>query len=167
MKKPCTVLLVEDDENDVVLLQHAFREVGLSNPLQIARDGQEAMDFLSRLVEARAPIDDRLPCLAIMDLKMPRRNGLDLLHWLRHQRVLRSLPVILFSSSAHRHDVERAYALGANSFVVKPASTERRVEFARHVKDYWLNFNQPPLMCSEGIEAALQLHLSDELADSF
>jgi CheY-like chemotaxis protein len=165
MSSHCAILLVEDDENDVVLMQHAFKEAGLENPLQIARDGLEAIEFLKRLIAPRGPIDDQLPCLAIMDLKMPRRNGLDVLQWLRQEPVLRCLPTIMFSSSAHRHDIERAYALGTNSFVVKPASTGQRIEFARHIKDYWLRFNQPPLMCTEGLEAARQVHAGGELAD--
>src|SRR5438067_12964024 len=100
-----------------MLLRRAFKEVGMPHPVEIARDGQEAIEFLSR---DRASPDDRLPALVMLDLKMPRRNGMEVLKWMREQPVLRCLPVFVFSSSAHRTDVEQAYALGADGFIVKP-----------------------------------------------
>ncbi len=137
-----------------MLLRRAFKEVTIANPIHVAHDGQAAMDFLWR---QRHATDDRLPALVVLDLKMPRRNGMEVLHWIRQQAVLQTLPVIIFSSSARREDVERAYALGANAFLVKPASTVERAELARFIK-LWLQFNQPPMVSSEGFTGAQAAH---------
>lgn len=150
MSETFPILLAEDDENDVLLLRRAFRDAEVQNPLHVARDGQEAMDFLSL---PRTPPDDRLPALVILDLKMPRRDGLDVIKWMRDQPLMRCLPVIVFSSSANRGDIEQAYALGANAFVVKPPSIAERTDFARFIKQF-LRFNQPPMVCSDGLSAA-------------
>lgn len=152
------ILLVEDDENDVAFLERAFREAQIQNPLRVARDGQEAIDYLAGSNEFADRTQHPLPCLIVLDLKMPRRSGMEVLQWLREQPVLRCIPVIVFSSSAQRYDVERAYHLGANAFVVKPPSNEKRLELARYIKGFWLTFNEPPMMCTEGLEAARLFH---------
>jgi CheY-like chemotaxis protein len=154
MSEAPSILLAEDDETDVLLLRRAFKEADLQNPVHVARDGQEVMDFLSP--ERRAPAD-RLPALVILDLKMPRRNGMDVLKWMRDQKALSCIPVIVFSSSAHRADIERAYAAGANAVIVKPPSTTDRAEIARFIRQ-WIKFNQLPLACTEGSSAAVAAH---------
>lgn len=148
------ILVAEDDESDVLLLRRAFQEADLRNPVHFVEDGQAAIDFISRLCQSP---QDRLPALMMLDLKMPRRTGMDVLHWLRQQSVLRCMPVMVFSSSAHREDIERAYTLGANAFFVKPASTVQRTELARFIKD-WLQFNQPPLASTNGFRVAQSEH---------
>ena len=88
---------------------------------------------------------------------MPRMTGLDVLRWLQEQPELRCLPVLVLSSSAQRTDIERAYELGANGFVVKPASLEKRVELAKLIGAFWLDFNMGPLVSTEGLDAARKL----------
>ncbi len=154
MSEAPTILVAEDDESDVLLLRRAFKEAGLTQPVHFARDGHEAIEFLWG---RRHGANDRAPALVILDLKMPRRSGLEVLHWIRAQNVLRCLPVLIFSSSARREDIERAYSLGANGFLVKPASTVQRAELARFIKA-WLQFNQPPLATTEGYQAAMAAH---------
>jgi CheY-like chemotaxis protein len=149
-----SILLAEDEEADVLLLRRALKEADVQNPVHVASDGQAAMDFLA---QQRTSLDGRLPALIILDLKMPRRNGMDVLKWMQDQPVLCGVPVIVFSSSAHRSDIEQAYALGANGFVVKPPSLAERLEFARLIKQ-WLKFNLPPLVCTEGFRAAQSAH---------
>ena len=138
------LLQVEDDENDVLFLEHAFKQAGIINPVHVVRDGQEAIDYLC----GNGIFSDRkqypLPCLMLLDLKLPRKNGLEVLGWIRQSPALSWLPVIVFSSSAHRQDIRRAYELGASSFVVKPSCVERRTELAKLIKGYWLEFNQAP-----------------------
>lgn len=138
MKTKC-VLLAEDDENDVLFLQRAFRKAEISNPLQVARDGQEAIDYLS----GEGPYTDRelypLPCLVMLDLKMPRKNGMEALQWIRGREDLRSLPVIIFSSSVHPEEIQRAYQLGADAFLSKPSGVHERLELARKIKRSWLS----------------------------
>lgn len=149
------ILLVEDAEMDVLFLRRAFKDADLQNPLHVAGDGQDAIDFLAR---PRPPEDDRLPALIILDLQMPRVNGMEVLAWLREQPVLCTLPVFVFSSSANRNDIERAYALGANAFIVKPPSLAERLEVARFIKQ-WLKCTWPPLAATEGLHTAQTAHL--------
>ncbi len=141
MKTGC-VLLAEDDENDVLFLQRAFRKAEVANPLQVAPHGQAAIDYLSGV----GPYADRalypLPCLAMLDLKMPRKNGLEVLEWIRSQPHLRPLPVIIFSSSVQPLEIEAAYRLGANAFLTKPSGAPERVELARRIKGFWLATNE-------------------------
>ena len=143
------MLLVEDDDNDVFFFKKAIRDAGIQNELWVVRDGQEAMDYLTGDRHFADRTMYPLPCLIILDLKMPRKTGIDVLRWLRREPYLNMIPVIVFSSSAQRDDVELAYRLGANGFVVKPSSVEKRLEFARSLKGYWLHFNVPPGICRE------------------
>ena len=157
MKSDSSFLVAEDDENDVFFLQRALQQAKIENPLHVVRDGQEAIDYLS----GAGQFSDRnlypLPQLFILDLKMPRMTGLDVLRWLHEQPELKCLPVLVLSSSAQRTDIERAYELGANGFVVKPATLEKRVELAKLIGAFWLEFNEGPVVCTEGLEAARKL----------
>ena len=157
MRHVYCLLIAEDDDNDVFFLQNAFKEADIQNPLQIVHDGQEAIDYLAGNGEFADRSKYPLPYLLILDLKMPRITGMDVLEWLQSQPELRCLPVIVFSSSAHRNDIERAYQLGANAFVVKPAATSKRNDLARLIKGFWLTFNEPPIITTEGLEAARKL----------
>jgi CheY-like chemotaxis protein len=150
------ILLAEDDDTDVLLMRRALAEVGVTASLQVVTDGQEAIDYLSQ-VQSASGTADRMPSLLILDLKMPRLTGFDVLLWLREQPSTRGIPTIVLSSSPHQHDIERAYAAGANFFAVKSPSTSERLEFARFLKG-WLHFNQLPMACTEGFRAAQSLH---------
>ena len=148
------ILLAEDDETDVLLLRRAFDEAGVPYGLQVAADGQAAIDLL-RSVEPQGGA--RAPALVLLDLKMPRRNGLQVLEWIRQQSALRCLPVFMFSSSDLVDDVEPAYALGANIYLVKPSSTTQRTEIAKFIHD-WLRLHQPSLAVMDSPAAAEQFH---------
>jgi CheY-like chemotaxis protein len=167
MNAHSSILLAEDDDNDVFFLKRAFKDAGIENPLYVARDGQEAIDCLGGAGKFSDRTQYPVPTLLICDLKMPRRTGMEVLEWKRVQQVIHCVPTIVLSSSAHRHDIERAYRLGANAFVVKPPSMEARLNLARVIKTFWLEFNQPPLACTEGIEAAMKLHVAIEIPPSF
>ena len=147
------VLLAEDDPNDVLLLQLAFKEVQIHNSLRAVGDGQEAIDYLS----GTGPFADRIrhpfPALVILDLKMPRKTGIDVLEWLAREEALRCLPTIMLSSSGHPGDVEKAYRLGVNAFVTKSSGTSERREFARMIKSFWLTLTELPLICTEPLDA--------------
>jgi CheY-like chemotaxis protein len=154
MSERVDILLAEDDEADVILLRRAFKDAGVARTLHVVRDGQAAIDFLS----ARSNEEqDYMPSLVILDLKMPRKNGMEVLQWLRAQPALRCIPAFIFSSSGHREDIERAYVLGANGFVVKPPSTAERATVAHFIGE-WLKLNQPPLAATEGFRTAQALH---------
>jgi len=143
MKNDC-ILYAEDDPNDVFLLQLAFKEAGIPNPLQIVTDGQEAIDYLG----GTGPFTNRrrypMPCLVLLDIKMPRITGLEVLAWMRSQPNLRHLPVLLYSASDLPADREKAVKIGANAYVVKPVTIEERLEFAQAIRAFWLHFHHPP-----------------------
>jgi len=138
------ILVAEDDPTDAFFLQRAFGKTGLPVGLKFVRDGQEAIDYL----RGEPPFGDRsahpLPQLLLLDLKMPRLNGFEVLHWLKTQPGLKRLLVIVFSSSAETGDINRAYDLGANSYLVKPHATEQLLELVNRVEKYWLEANQNP-----------------------
>jgi len=158
MNETGTILLAEDDETDVMLLRRAFSEVGIVNPLRVVTDGQEAIDVLTEVQRAPGP-SDRMPALVILDLKMPRMTGFEVLLWLREEPATRGVPVMILSSSSHQHDVERSLANGANLFAVKSPATSDRLEFARLVKS-WLHFHRLPAACIDGFRAAQAMHAS-------
>jgi CheY-like chemotaxis protein len=97
---------------------------------------------------------------------MPKVSGFEVLKWVRSQPALSCLPVLIFSSSNNPHDIEKAYRLGANGFVVKPSSNEARTQLSRYIKGFWLQFNEPPLVCTAGPEAAKKYHCSEHLSQS-
>ena len=147
MSEHSWVLLAEDDENDVFFLERAFKEAGIRNPLSVTRNGQEAIDYLSGAGKFADRRKYPLPCFIILDLKMPIKTGMEVLEWLKESPSLRPLPTMVFSSSAQKDDVEKAYTLGANAFVTKPASVEARTELAKLIRGFWLTFNLAPPIC--------------------
>jgi CheY-like chemotaxis protein len=142
------ILLVEDDENDVMLLQRAFRRAAIVNPLQVVRHGDDAVAYL----EGTGEFADRrlhpLPVLMLLDLKLPRRTGLEVLQWVKERTGLKKIPIIVLTSSKNDEDVNRAYELGANSYVVKPVSFETLLELVKSLELYWLVLNERPNVSS-------------------
>jgi CheY-like chemotaxis protein len=146
MKRERTVLLVDDDENDLIFLQRSFQQAQIHVPVQTVRDGQQAIDYLSGTGPFANRSQYEMPRLMILDQQMPRKTGLEVLHWLKEQPELVRLPVIMFSSSAYPPEVKEAYQYGANAFVTKPSSTAQRMEFVQIVKVFWLTLNEPPYL---------------------
>ncbi len=144
MRTGATILLAEDDENDATFLRRAFKQAEIVNPLQIVPDGQAAVDYLAGSGEFSDRGKHPLPGLVLLDLKMPRRTGMDALEWIRSQEQFRTLPIIMLTSSVHPSEMTAAYQLGANAFVTKPAGMPERTELARMIKGFWLIFNQTP-----------------------
>jgi len=140
--KPKSILQVEDDDNDVMFLKLALESAGVTVPLRIAVDGQEAIDYLS----GTAPFTDRQaypePSLVLLDLRIPRIPGLEVLKWIRKQPALKKIPVLVLTSSDAKRDIEDAYRLGANSYFVKPINPRDLLEIVEHIRDYWLKPNR-------------------------
>ena len=138
------ILLVEDSPDDALLIQRAFRKANLANPVELVRDGEDAVAYLS----GAAPYEDRerfpLPVFMLLDLKLPRRSGLEVLAWVREQPALRRLPVVVLTSSRESVDVNRAYDLGVNSYLTKPVGFEALIEMVKNVNLYWLVLNENP-----------------------
>ena len=132
---------MEDEESDVFLLRRVFQKAEMPCPLQVVQDGQMAIDYLSGV----GPYADRerypLPCLILLDLNLPKRGGLEVLQWIREHPKLKKLVVVVFSSSALPVDVNRAYELGANSYISKPGEMQKILEIAHLLKGWWLGHN--------------------------
>jgi CheY-like chemotaxis protein len=143
MSNTC-ILQVEDEAHDVFLLQHAFNQAGITNPVQVATDGQMAIDYLCGLGKFADRGRFPLPGLVLLDLKLPRRSGREVLEWIRSQPCLGKLIVIVFTSGQYVGDVSLAYELGANSFIIKPVNFSQYVEIARLLQGWWLRYNQFP-----------------------
>ena len=133
------ILLVEDDADDVMLIKSAFQKAGISNPLQVAHDGEEAIAYLSGEGAFADWQKHPLPSLVLLDLRMPRRDGFDVLKWIKTVPELRSVVVIVLSATDNARHVDDAYRLGANSVLEKPFCFDNTMGLARMIKDYWLN----------------------------
>ncbi|MBD2258309.1 response regulator [Pseudanabaena sp. FACHB-2040] len=139
-----TILLVEDDPGDVFRIQRAFRKANVVSPLEVVTDGEQAIHYL----QGQGVYQDRdrypVPILVLLDLKLPRYSGFEVLTWLRDESTLKHLPVVVLTSSEYQIDIDRAYALGANSYLVKPPDTDGLLEMVKAVGLFWLIFNRPP-----------------------
>ncbi len=142
MLEHAVILLVEDRGDDVLIILKAFTQAGLDNQVVVVRDGEECIQYL----QGEGAYKDRarypLPNLMLLDLKMPRMDGFDVLRWLRRQPELRGIIVVVLTASSEIRDVNQAYQLGANSFMVKPDDFQNVASMARLLKDYWLLGNK-------------------------
>jgi DNA-binding response OmpR family regulator len=138
-----TILLVEDEENDAFLMQWAVSRAGIVNPVRLATDGRAAIDYLKGAGQFANRGEFPLPCLVLLDLKLPYVMGLDVLKWIRRQPEF-ALIVLILSSSGAEADIAAAYHLGANGFLVKPSEADKLVDMVKAIKDYWLTQNSPP-----------------------
>ncbi|MGD0815611.1 MAG: response regulator [Verrucomicrobiota bacterium] len=138
------VLYAEDEENDALFLQRAFKLAAVEHKLIVVPDGQEAINYCSGAVGYSNRDEYPLPCLLLLDLNMPRRSGLEVLKWVRSEPAISTLPVIVLTSSLHDADVHRAYLQGANAYLVKPTNPGHLVAIAKTIKDFWLTHNRMP-----------------------
>lgn len=132
------ILLVEDNQMDVDLTLRAFRKRRLVNPVEVARDGEEAMQRVDAWEAGETP-----PLLILLDLKLPKVGGLEILARLKEHPRLRSIPVVVLTTSAEDSDMRAAYRLGVNSYIVKPVSFDKFVEVATQIELYWGVLNTP------------------------
>ena len=138
------ILLIDDNEDDIVLARRALAQAQILNPLYVLRDGEEAMAYLQGAGKYADRSEFPLPDLVLLDLKMPRMDGFELLHWVRHQPALRALRIVVLTSSEEIYDVNRAYGMGANSFLVKPFDFEDYVGLARTLGSFWFGYTLAP-----------------------
>jgi CheY-like chemotaxis protein len=138
------ILLAEDSEDDIILIRRAFRQANIVNPLQVVHDGAEAIAYL----RGDGPYTNRaeypLPELLLLDLKMPGVDGFEVLRWIREQSGLGAMRIVVLSSSERIRDVNLAYQLGANSFLVKPVDFKDLVELTQAIHGYWLWLSKAP-----------------------
>lgn len=136
------ILIVEDSADDFFFLERSFKLAEVPNELRHVDDGQRAIDYL----EGTGPYADRvanpLPSLILLDLKLPLMDGFEVLSWIRKQPMLRHIIVIVLTSSTQERDIERAYELGANAFLVKPTSVDKLIEIVQSLEIFWFRHNR-------------------------
>lgn len=141
---PVEILLVEDNPNDVRLTLHALKKHNVANRVQVVRDGEEALDYLfgTGAFEGRDVMER--PRVVLLDLKLPKLDGHEVLQRIRADARTRTIPVVVLTSSSEERDVVRSYDLGASSYIVKPVEFENFSEAVRNLGFYWLLLNQLP-----------------------
>jgi two-component system response regulator len=141
--KEVEILLVEDNVNDAELTMHALRKNGVATHIVHLKDGAAALDFLFGKGKYRGRDTSHQPKVILLDLKMPRMNGLEVLAKLNSNELTNMIPVVVLTSSKEHPDVEKAYQLGANSYIVKPVDFDRFRQVVNDLGIYWLSINQP------------------------
>jgi two-component system response regulator len=143
MDGPKRILLVEDSAKDIELALDALAEHKLANQVAVVRDGAEALDYLYRRGKfANHP--DGLPILVLLDLKMPKVDGLEVLRQMKADPALKRIPVVMMTSSREHSDLTQSYELGVNSYVVKPVKFQEFIDAVKHLGVYWVLVNEPP-----------------------
>ena len=138
-KLDAPILLVEDNPIDIDLTKRAFERRNLINPLNIARDGEEALGWISKW-----DMGEPRPVIILLDLKLPKIDGLEVLRQLKLHPVYRMIPVAVLTSSDEDRDIVTAYQFGVNSYIVKPVDFEKFLKVAEQIELYWVVYNQPP-----------------------
>jgi len=144
MEKLANILYAEDSQEDIELTQAAFKESNFANPVDIVRDGEEALDYLFY----RNKYTDRerkMPAVVLLDIKMPKLDGIEVLKQIRQKEEYRNLPVVMLTSSEMENDVIKSYKLGANGFVVKPIDFNEFVKAIKGIGYFWAILNRSPL----------------------
>jgi CheY-like chemotaxis protein len=135
------ILLVEDNAMDVDLSLQAFQEHGVANPILVCRDGDEALRYIE---EHSQSTDSQIPILVLLDLRLPKIDGLEVLREARRHPVWKQVPIVILTTSRENKDIEAAYQLGVNSYIVKPVDFSAFAEVVKTIKMYWLLTNEPP-----------------------
>lgn len=138
-----TILQVEDDPNDVFLVCHSLRKSGITAEIQVVTDGQQAINYLQGAGKYADRIKYPWPAFVLLDLKLPRVMGMEVLKWIRRESKV-PLVVIIMSASNDDTDIATAYALGANAFLTKPAQSNKLELMLKAASDFWLTYNTPP-----------------------
>jgi two-component system, response regulator len=143
MTRAGNLLLVEDNKDDELLTLDALRSAGVTNPIFVVRDGQEALDYL--FFEGSFTTRDRndRPCVILLDLKLPKISGLEVLRRIKTDERTKRLPVVVLTTSSEEEDIHNCYGNGANSYVRKPVEFEKFLEAIRHLGLYWTLVNEP------------------------
>ncbi len=144
MHRQCTILIVDDDENDIFFAKRAFTEINVHCTFQMLKNGQEVVDYLAGLGDFANRDKYPLPMMILMDLKMPVMDGFQVLAWLRGRPGIKVIPTIVFSSSDLPNDITRAYELGANSFMTKSVTYDGLLTKLQTLSQYWLEHCKHP-----------------------
>jgi len=144
-----TILHVEDDPNDVLLIARALRKAESSAQVQVVTDGEQAVNYLSGTNAFSQRDQFPVPSLILLDLKLPRKSGIEVLEWIRAQPGLKRIPVVMLTSSKQPIDINRAYDLGVNAYLVKPVNFDALVQMMKTLDSFWLGMNEHPSTARE------------------
>jgi len=133
-----SILLIEDNPVDIDLTLRAFKYKKLTNPIEIARDGEEALEWVNKWKKGSP-----LPVVILMDLNLPKVHGLEVLREIKSNELLKTIPVVVLTTSSDDMDIKTAYSLGANSYIVKPVDFDKFIEVAGQIELYWTVLNRP------------------------
>jgi len=148
------ILYAEDEETDAFFLKRAFKEAGLSNPLIVVPDGQEAIDYCAGTGRYANRSENPLPCLVLLDLNMPRKSGIEVLKWIRKEQTVGTIPVIILTSSLQESDIHSAYVAGANAYLEKPSQPGELTSMMKAMKEFWLGLNRTVVHGREASQAS-------------
>ncbi|HEX7958990.1 MAG TPA: response regulator [Terriglobales bacterium] len=150
--QPGTILLIEDEAADVALLIRAFKQSGVTNPIRNLRDGEQALAYLEGIGEFSDREKNPLPILVLLDLRLPRMSGLELLQWMRPRKHLRRIPVVVLTVEKDPSYMEAAYDLGANSYLIKSPKEQDVLRVVELIQQYWIGLNEraPIVLDSHG-----------------
>jgi two-component system, chemotaxis family, response regulator Rcp1 len=141
MTKDIHILLVEDNEGDIVLAKEALLDGNIINQISVSRDGDEALDFL---FNTKNNGEKEMPDLVLLDINMPRVNGFEVLMTMKNDEKLKSIPVVMLTTSSSEKDIKFAYEHHANCYITKPVNLEKFIEVVRRVEDFWLSIVRLP-----------------------
>jgi DNA-binding response OmpR family regulator len=144
MEEYPTILLVEDNETDIILIKRAFRKSYIANPLQVVKTFQAAKDYILGKNEFSDRTIYPTPVMILLDLKLPDGSGLDFLKWKNEKANYKRIPVIVLTGSQNDEDINKAYDLGANSYIVKPVNFGRLIDMVKSLENYWFVLNKKP-----------------------
>ena len=144
MPREVEILLVEDNPSDLELAMHALKKYNLANNIEIKRDGAEALDFIFCQGKYAERDIEEIPKIILLDLKLPKIDGLEVLNKIKSNPQTRNIPVVVMTSSNQERDIVESYELGVNSYIVKPVDFEQFADAVRNIGFYWLLLNEPP-----------------------
>jgi CheY-like chemotaxis protein len=144
MNKSDVILHIENEQDDVFIVQRALKRVGIDNPTVHVENGELAVDYLSGCTPITDKTENRLPCLVLLDLSMPRMGGIEVLRWIRSQPIIKRMIVLVLTSSQNQSDITAAYDNGANGYLVKPIGIPEFQKVLASLKTYWLESNEGP-----------------------
>jgi CheY-like chemotaxis protein len=150
------ILIAEDNDDYVVLLRRSLQKGALLNPVFVVRDGEETIAYLKGEGKFADRYEYPLPTLLLLDLKMPGKNGFEVLEWIREQPGLRRLRIVVLTTSDSPQDIDKAYELGANAFMVKPLERKDFLQMTEAIKGYWLWMSAAPNLGSQSCEKPVQ-----------